>query len=70
MIGKKMQDAMNEQVKNEFYSANLYLAMSIHFDREGLTVFADWFEKQAKEEETHAMKFIKYVTGTGGKALV
>jgi len=70
LIGKKMQDAMNEQVKNELYSANLYLAMAIHFENEGLMVFADWFYKQAKEEEEHAMKFIKYITETGGKAIV
>jgi ferritin len=27
MISKKMQDALNEQVTAEFYSAYLYLAM-------------------------------------------
>ena len=31
MIGKKMQDAINEQIKEELGSAYLYLAMEAYF---------------------------------------
>ncbi|RLE37096.1 hypothetical protein DRJ12_03460 [Candidatus Acetothermia bacterium] len=36
MIGKRMQDAMNEQIKHELESAYLYLAMVAYFRAEGL----------------------------------
>ena len=31
-INTTVQDAINEQIKNELYSAYLYLSMSAHFE--------------------------------------
>jgi ferritin len=67
MINKTMQDAINEQIKNELYSAYLYLAMSAYFDAANLTGFAHWMRVQAREEEEHAMKFFGYVYDRGGR---
>ena len=64
-ISKNLAKAINEQVKNEMYSANLYLAMAVNFDAMSLSGFADFMYKQAKEEETHAMKFLKYLLDVG-----
>jgi ferritin len=30
MLSKKLQDALNEQIKSELYSAYVYLSMSAH----------------------------------------
>ena len=64
---KKMFDALNEQIKNEFYSAYMYLAMSAYFVEKGLPGFANWMRVQAKEEVTHATKMYDYVLSRGGK---
>ena len=67
MIDKKMQDALNEQIKWELYSAYLYLSMSAHFASINLVGFANWMRVQAQEELSHAMKFYDYVIERGGK---
>ena len=66
MISKAMQDAINEQIKHEFYSAYLYLAMSAHFEEENLGGFATWLRVQFQEEQAHALKFMGYLYERGG----
>lgn len=66
-IGGKVQEAINEQIKNELYSAYLYLAMSAHFEEEALTGFASWMRVQAREEVTHGMKLFDYLNDRGGR---
>lgn len=65
-MSKKMVDAINEQIKNEFYSAYMYLAMSAYLADLGLPGFASWMRIQAKEEVTHANKMYDYVLTRGG----
>jgi ferritin len=67
MIGKVMQDAMNEQINKEFFSAYLYLAMAAYFEDKNLTGFAHWMRLQADEEREHAMKFYEFVLDAGGR---
>lgn len=67
IISQTVQDAINEQVKNELHSAYLYLAMSAHFEHDALTGFASWMRLQAREEVTHAMKLYDYLNDRGGK---
>ena len=45
MISEKLQNAINEQITAEIWSANLYLAMSFYFEREGFSGFAHWMKK-------------------------
>ena len=66
MISQAMQDAINEQIKHEFYSAYLYLAMSAHFEEENLGGFATWLRVQFQEEQAHALKFMDYLYERGG----
>ncbi len=61
MIGKKMQQALNDQVNAELYSAYLYLAMSAYFHSENLPGSASWMRVQAAEEVNHAMKIFDFV---------
>ena len=67
MISQKMADAINEQIKNEFFSYWLYLQMSFALEGMDLKVFAQWFNLQAEEEKVHAMKMAKYVLDQGGE---
>ena len=67
MIGEKMQEEMNEQIKYELYSAYLYLSMSAYFHSKGLDGMAQWMRAQAQEEVTHAAKFFDHVNSRGGR---
>ncbi|MDH4138293.1 MAG: ferritin [Anaerolineae bacterium] len=67
MLSKTIQDAMNEQVKNELYSAYLYLSMSAYCEAANLPGFAHWMRVQAQEEVEHAMKFYHFVYERGGR---
>jgi ferritin len=67
MIGKKMQDALNEQVNAELYSAYLYLAMEAYFESVNLPGCANWMRVQTQEEVSHAMKIYDYVNERGGR---
>ena len=70
MIGKPMQDAMNEQINKELFSAYLYLSMAAYFEDKNLPGFAHWMRVQADEEREHAMKFYDFILERGGKVLL
>ncbi len=61
---------MNEQIKNELYSAYLYLSMSAYCESVNLPGFANWMRVQAKEETEHAMKFYEFIYDRGGRVLL
>ncbi len=67
MLNKKIQDAINEQIKNELYSAYIYLSMSAYFESLNLTGMAHWMRLQSNEEVEHAMKFFDYINDRGGR---
>jgi ferritin len=66
MISKKMVTKLNEQVKNEYNSDWIYRSMAYALEEMNLSVFAQWFNKQADEERTHAAKIAKYIVDQGG----
>jgi len=70
MLNKKVQDAMNEQIKNELYSAYLYLSMSAYCEAANLPGFAHWMRMQAQEEVEHAMKFYQFIYERGGRVVL
>lgn len=67
MVSNKLETAINEQINAEFWSAYLYLSMSVHFANKGLPGFANWFKVQFQEEQDHAMKLINYLIAKGNK---
>ena len=67
MINTTVQEAINEQIKNEVYSAYLYLAMSAHFEAANLPGFAHWMRLQSNEEVDHALKLFDYLNDRGGR---
>lgn len=58
---------MNAQINAEFWSAYLYLSMSVHFSAKGMKGVANWFAVQFKEEQDHAQIFVDYVLARGGR---
>jgi len=70
MLKKKVEDICNRQIEREAYSSNLYLAMAIWAETNGLAGVASWLYVQADEERLHMLKFIKYINDRGGKAVM
>lgn len=53
-----LREGLCEQINKELYSAYLYFAMSIYFIEINMEGFAKVIKNQAKEELSHAKKFI------------
>jgi ferritin len=70
MLKQPLQDALNEQLKNEFYSANVYLAMVAWFEDQGLPGFATWMRAQYQEELTHGLKIFDFILDRDGKVVI
>jgi ferritin len=68
-LSKKMQDALNEQIKEEMASAYIYLSMAAYFESIDLPGFASWMQAQSNEEMAHAMKFYGYIHERGGRVV-
>jgi ferritin len=61
MLSTAMQDAFNEQIKNEFFSSYIYLSMAAWLDDRNLPGMASWMRVQAREEAGHAMKIFDHL---------
>jgi ferritin len=70
MLSKAIQDAINEQIKNELYSAHQYLSMSAYCESVNLPGFARWMQAQAQEEREHAMKFYNFLLNRKGRVIL
>lgn len=66
MVNKKIEKAINGQIREEFYSAYLYLALAAYYEAENLKGFGNWLKVQAQEELGHAMKFYNFLIDRGG----
>ena len=70
MLNKKLEDAINEQITAELYSAYLYLSMAAYFSAMNLSGFENWMKVQTQEELFHGMKFYTYVNEKGGRVVM
>lgn len=70
MITEKLQNAINDQIIAEMWSANLYLSMSFYLEKEGYDGFAHWLKKQSQEELEHAYDMASFLQKRGGTAKV
>lgn len=66
MMNQRIEDAFNEQINAETYSAYLYLSMAAYFKSINLDGFSTWMRVQAQEELLHSMKFFDYINERGG----
>lgn len=69
-ISDSMVSAINDQIKAEFDSAYIYLAMSAYLKDAGLDGMSHWMYKQYKEEVEHAEKFISYLYERGARVII
>lgn len=69
-LSDSMTAAINDQIKAEFDSAYIYLAMSAYFEDAGLEGMAHWMKKQYREEVEHAEKFIAYLYERGARVII
>jgi ferritin len=60
-MNDKVYKALNEQIKHEFYSSNLYLSIASYFENIPLDGLGKWLRKQAAEEHEHGMKIYNYI---------
>lgn len=67
MFTQKLQDAINEQINAELYSAYLYLAMAADLEDKNLPGFAHWMRLQHDEEQVHALKLFDFMLDRGGR---
>jgi ferritin len=70
VLGKAVEDAMNEQIRNELFSAYQYLSMAAYCESENLPGFAQWMRAQAREETEHAMKFYDFILDRNGRVVL
>lgn len=70
MIPKKLEDALNDQINAELYSAYLYLAMAAYFEQDDLPGLAHWMTIQVQEELAHVKRFYDYMFERDGRVLL
>ena len=70
MLSKVLEDAINEQINKELYSAYLYLSMAAYCEAASVPGFAHWMRMQAQEEVLHAVKFFDHVNDRGGRVVL
>ena len=70
MIKGRVQDAINDQINKELYSAYLYLSMAQYFEARSLKGIAHWFFVQHQEEVKHAQKLISYLNERDGRVVL
>lgn len=70
MLSETMQAALNEQIKMEAESSQIYLAMASWAEVKGFEGIATFMFKQSDEERQHMLKLVKYVNQRGGYAAI
>jgi ferritin len=70
LLGTAVEEAMNEQIKNELFSAYQYLSMAAYCESENLPGFAKWMRAQSREETEHAMKFYDFILERSGRVVL
>jgi ferritin len=66
MLRQTIQDALNDQIQAETYSAYLYLSMAAWLDSKSLKGMSHWMRIQTQEENFHAEKLFNYILERGG----
>lgn len=70
MVSKKIEKALNNQIRLEAESSQYYLAMASWAETEGFNGVAEFLYKHSDEERMHMLKLVRYVNERGGKALI
>jgi ferritin len=66
MFSQKVQDAINEQINNEFSASYSYLAMSAYCQRQNFLGCAHWLRVQSDEEHGHGIRLLDFLLARDG----
>ena len=70
MLSKNIERLLNQQIKIEAESSQIYLSMACWADTHGLDGIAQFMYTQSDEERTHMLKLVRYINERGGHAQV
>ena len=70
MISKKVETALNDQLKKEATSSQFYLAMASWAETQGFNGIATFLYTHSDEERMHMLKLVKFVNERGGVAII
>ena len=68
MLTKKMEKALNDQIRIEAESSQVYLSMASWAEVKGLEGISQFMYNHSDEERMHMLKIVKYVNERGGHA--
>jgi ferritin len=69
-MDKQLEKLFQDQIRNEWYSAYLYLSMAAWFESITMEGFAHWMYKQAGEEQAHGKKMFDFLVDRGAKVVL
>jgi len=69
-MDKQLEKLFQDQIKNEWYSAYLYVSMAAYFEAANFGGFAHWMYKQAGEEQVHGKKMFDFLIDRGVKVVL
>jgi len=67
---ERLQNAINDQINAEYYSAFLYLSMSAYLEEKDLPGMAHWMRMQYDEEVIHATKFFDFLVDRDARVIL
>ena len=70
MLSKKIEKALNKQVRVEAESSQVYLAMASYAENLGFEGVSQFMYAHSDEEREHMLKLIKFINERGGHAQV
>ena len=70
MLNKKVEKALNDQIKVEAESSQAYLAMACWAEINGYPGTSAFLYAHSDEERMHMLKLIRFVNDRGGKAII
>lgn len=70
MLSNTIAAALNNQIRVEAESSQIYLSMASWSETQGLDGISKFMYTQSDEERMHMLKLVKYINERGGHALV
>jgi ferritin len=70
LISKALEQAINDQIGQEFGASLQYVNIATYFDSDSLPNLAAFFYRQADEENMHSMKFVHYLVEAGAEVRI
>lgn len=70
MLSKNIENALNDQIRIEAESSQIYLSMASWAEIHGLEGISKFMYAQSDEERIHMLKLVKFINDRGGHAQV